>query len=167
MGETKNNRNGYWGMDENYGTTRLFPFRKHPVIEGTARAFHCEAWINEAEEEGTLPHVPGEDLTHYLPNTSEEAYGTAEVFWDNVWFGEEKATVEEALKRAMEADGVSFAEGSPEWNEYAYMFGWYVAMQALGHGVGWYDAHRLFSLSFPWVDSGRYIYPNAGRVVWA
>jgi hypothetical protein len=51
---------------------------------------------------------------------------------------------------ACRADGVDSAEPP---SEHVDKFGHYLAMQALGHGVSWFDDHERFDLKCPRVES--------------
>jgi hypothetical protein len=111
--------------------------------DGAARAAFVSSWADYQEERGKT--YPGEDLMDVAPSTPLSAY---------VWAGELIGNLENANRdpictigaRAAKADGV-------DWEDFEGTdFGHYLAMQALGHGVSWFDDHARFKLKVPHME---------------
>lgn len=129
------------------------------ILEGMAKAFWVTSWADYCEqmsparraklrEEGLIPGPGGDwmDAAPPMPPSAKlAAKRLAQAFEER-----NGATVSELLDRAMEADG-----GVAGRNE-ADLFGHYLAMQAMGHGVGWFDDHAEFPLEFPFHTEAYY-----------
>lgn len=101
--------------------------------EGAARAFFVSAWADGAEEAGHS-FGGGTNLDDVAPATPDEILDGADQFLDSL----EKlnrASIGELYREAAAAPGRHSREPDPE------EFGYYMAMQSMGHGVGWYDDH--------------------------
>lgn len=110
-------------------------------VEGAARAVWVQWWADDQENRGKkFKH--GVDLMDQAPATPLSAY---------VWAGElvgelkqlNKVHIAVLVERAREADNhaVDYRE-----------FGHYLAMQALGHGVSWFDDHAQFAIKLPHLE---------------
>lgn len=54
---------------------------------------------------------------------------------------------------AAKADGMDpYVDGFEYPTDYARLFGHYVAMQSIGHGVSWFDEHAEFDLKLPSIE---------------
>ena len=114
-----------------------------PIISGMARALFVLEWSDREDEHGR--HYPGQALEHVAPETPRQAFDAAH----NLAGRFEQLNGLEIhclLRQAALADGMP---GEIPPNQYAENFGHYLAMQALGHGVGWFDDHARFPLRFP------------------
>lgn len=110
------------------------------VVEAMARALFVTAWADAEEEAGNT--YPGEELMDVAPKTSAEAKRHAEKLAKQF---EQKngMSLDELLAKAAEADDEEID------SDYAREFGHYLAMQAMGHGVSWFDDHEKFPLKVP------------------
>jgi hypothetical protein len=116
---------------------------REPIINGMARALFVLEWSDREDEQGR--HYPGQALEHVAPATPREAYNAAH----NLAGRFEQLNgydIRALLWQAAVADGKPHADPG---DKYAEDFGHYLAMQALGHGVGWFDDHARFPLRFP------------------
>ncbi len=108
-----------------------------------ARALFVLEWSDREDEAGR--NYPGQALEHVAPPTPREAtdaaHNLAGRFEQLNGYG-----INSLLRQAALADGRP--DKIPPDN-YAEDFGHYLAMQALGHGVGWFDDHARFPLRFP------------------
>lgn len=117
-----------------------------PIISGMARALFILEWADWEEEAGRT--YPGQALEHVAPPTPREAFDAAH----NLAGRFEQLNgydIRALLWQAAVADGRPHADPG---KQYAENFGHYLAMQALGHGVGWFDDHARFPLRFPRFD---------------
>jgi hypothetical protein len=111
--------------------------------EGAARAAFVSSWADRQEERGKT--YPGRDLMDVAPSTPLSAY---------VWAGKLIGRLEAANNaniwmigsRAAKADRVA-------WKRFdGVEFGHYMAMEALGHGVSWFDDHKRFKVKIPHME---------------
>lgn len=114
------------------------------IAEGAARAFFVDRWTNEAEELGHS-FGGGTDVMDVAPETPPEVLPYAEQFLDVVQQLNGR-TVTQLYEEHDEA--ASGPTASPD------VFGHYLAMQAMGHGVSWYD-------DYPVPPSGEVRVPHA------
>jgi hypothetical protein len=114
------------------------------IVEAMARALFVSAWADAEEEEGRS-FGGGVDLMDVAPKTSAEAKQHAKKLAKQF---EQKngMSLDELLAKAAEADDASVD------SEYARDFGHYLAMQAMGHGVSWFDDHKKFPLKVPYTE---------------
>ncbi len=129
---------------------------RYVVRDAAARAFYVSAWADDAEERGDLPD--GGDLMDKAPATPRDATAFATKFIDKVEEANH-ASVADLLVKAAKADGKKPAAPT----EYARLFGHYIAMQAMGHGVSWWDDHARFELFLPDVE----FHVEDEKVAWA
>lgn len=130
---------------------------KDEFLEGAARAFFVCAYADFVEEEERKDDghdyasaSMGSDWMDAAPaRTPPAAYADAGALWESL------ATLNKAtapcgvislIDQAAKADGVEEIDVND--------FGHYCAMQAMGHGVGWFDSHEKFPLEIPYMDGG-------------
>ena len=117
--------------------------------EGAARALWVSAWASEMEEKGET--FPGEDVMDVAPPTPLSAWVAAGELIGRL----EQANgvvVEVLAARAAEADGNGYDVTAIDASE----FGHYLAMEALGHGVSWFDNHESFKIKMPSMEYNFY-----------
>lgn len=130
------------------------------ILGGIADALHVSAWADAEEEAGRT--YPGMELTEIAPPRTEaaetEALRIAEAYKIA-----NKASLRASLTQATIADQAEAEKTSKPipvgalgrndtWEDrvaYAKEFGWYIGMQALGHGVAWDDDHASFPHAVP------------------
>jgi hypothetical protein len=126
-------------------------------IAGAARAFFVSAYADYCEDpdfcddesddddddRDELPRPgPREDWCDYAPTTPPNAYALAGELWAMLE-SKNGASVYALADRAKEADG---EDPDPE------DFGHDLAMQAMGHGVSWFDSHKAFPIEIPHME---------------
>jgi hypothetical protein len=111
-----------------------------PIINGMARILFVLEWSDREDEQGR--HYPGQALEHVAPETPREAFDAAHNLAGRFEQLNGMALVR-LLRQAADADG-----RKPD-DRYADDFGHYITMQALGHGVSWFDDHARFPIRFP------------------
>jgi hypothetical protein len=122
-------------------------------IEGASRAFFVLAYADFVEDEENSHFElsrpgPGEDWFDYAPESPPEAYALAGELW---------ARLELANDRSVYAliDAAAIADKVDEYSaEDLEKFGHYMAMQAMGHGVSWFDDHAKFPIEIPHFECG-------------
>jgi len=119
------------------------------ITEGIARALWVTAyadWVRNlpAAQKRELGAGPGEDWTDVAPENPRTAYDAAAQLERLFAQANAGAAMVDLLADAMEADGKKSAGFA-----YAHRFGHYMAMQALDHGVSWFDDHAQFAVNFP------------------
>lgn len=114
------------------------------IRDGMARALWVTAYADfadEADDEDQYPRARGgQDWMDVAPETPDAAYKAAD---DLVALFVAKNDVPDMLhlfKTAMAVGGPAADPGE---------FGHYMAMEALGHGVSWFDDHPKFEVKFP------------------
>lgn len=128
-------------------------------LEGAARAFFTTAYADYVEEghstdndltddqRETRLELPspdaGEDWCDYAPESPPNAYALAGEFWGALHAANGEAGVYSLALRAEAADGEA-----PDGEA----FGHALAMQAMGHGVSWFDDHKTFPVVVPHVE---------------
>jgi hypothetical protein len=121
------------------------------ITEGMARALWVTAYADfvenldagERRELDVSRAGPGEDWADVAPETPRTAYDAAAQLED-LFYRQNARTMGGLLELAMAADGKAKAS-----SRYAELFGHYMAMEALGHGVSWFDDHKRFVVKFP------------------
>lgn len=151
-------------MTQPIGSDSLF---RDAWIEGAAKAFFATAYADFVEEGHStdneltdderearldLPRPgAGEDWMDYIPEVPPAAYALAGELWALIGsksdvFGSKingACGVYSLAERAEAADG---EKPDPE------QFGHYMAMQAMGHGVSWFDDHKGFTMVMPSIE---------------
>lgn len=118
-------------------------------LEGAARAFFVCAyadWVEDPEREDGIDYPGasmGEDWCNVAPErTPPQAYAIAGELWAELAHSNPGVCGVYGLANlAKEADG---EDPDP------YDFGWYFAMQYMGHGVSWFDDHKAFPVAVPY-----------------
>jgi hypothetical protein len=142
-------------------------------LTGAARAFFVTAYADYCEEGHShdndlsddervarldLPRPgPGEDWCDYAPPTPPNAYALAGELWFALGyvrdiFGTPRngpCGVYSLVEQACKADGLTPDECEAFDVE---MFGHYLAMQSMGHGVSWFDDHAEFPIVVPHIE---------------
>lgn len=125
-------------------TTAIQEFEHH-----AARAFFACAWADACEEAGEASILSGNEILDIMPTevdpAADHAARTLRLDFERL----NGCTIADALVR-IEAEADGDREPTVE------MFGHYCAMQAMGHGVGLYDAFGSVSSEFtvPYVEFG-------------
>jgi hypothetical protein len=119
------------------------------IIDGMARALFVQAYA-DAVEQGEIDVAAacmGQDWMDIAPETPKYAYNQA---WRLLGKIEElnKSSIHSLHYQAYKADGINYYHDE----EYARLFGHYLAMQSLGHGVSWFDDHTKFDLKLPYFE---------------
>lgn len=131
------------------------------VKDGMASAFFATAWADMVEEEGMDVNLSGEEITNIMPEIDPSAEASAEKLYKRI---------EKDNGRSMEriVEEMYMREGGDEDYEFEELFGHYLAMESMGHGVSWSDDHAHHGLALPhsW-DFGywdfRRTYDNEGQ----
>lgn len=126
---------------------------------GAAKAFFVTAYADyvdddhddlsddEREARTELPRPgPGDDWEDYAPDPPPAAYALAGELWA-LLRSENGASPYLLADRARGADG---EDPDPE------AFGFCLAMQAMGHGVSWFDSHERFDLKVPHIECSQF-----------
>ena len=132
-------------------------------LEGAARAFFVTAYADYVDEGHStdndltdedrearlgLPSATmGADWYDYAPTTPLNAYALAGELWASLEHAN-KASVYVLAERAAIADGISDGLNGIDAED----FGRDLAMQAMGHGVSWFDDHERFDLKIPNIE---------------
>ena len=124
------------------------------MLQGIEDALWLPAWADAMEEAGQRPP---QNITRETADPMPAAVGTAarkvarEIARLN---GGRLQSLAEVWRRASAADG---READP--NE----LGYYLTMQALGHGVSWEDDHAPFAVKLPRVEANVFPSRRPGR----
>lgn len=110
------------------------------IIESMARTFYVMAWANREEERGRC--YPGQDLMDVAPATSRAATRFAARF-TRYLEALNHETIEGAYVRAVHANYLA-RKSPPDRRCNPDAFGHCIAMEAMGHGVGWDDDNAPF-----------------------
>jgi len=107
------------------------------IVASMARTLFVVAWAQREEEKGRT--YPGQDLMDVAPKTSPKAEAAAKKL---------ALEIEEMNDASLDALLVlaSMQPGKHYKESYSYDFGYGLAMQALGHGVSWWDDHPYISV---------------------
>jgi hypothetical protein len=143
-------------MTQHVGSDSTF---RDAFLEGAAKAFFATAYADYVEEadstDNDLDEVarnarancarpgPGEDWMDYLPEIPPNAYALAGELWAALHAANGEAGVYSLALRAEAVDGKA---PDPE------QFGHCLAMEAMGHGVSWFDDHAKFKIKIPDVE---------------
>jgi hypothetical protein len=130
------------------------------IINSMARTLHvcayADAHDNHDLPEGSPGASHGEDWMDVAPDTSDEAKMFAAVLAGRIQEMNGKSLLF-LIRDAAIADGINPDECYDQpvgrrGHTYCEMFGHYLAMQSLGHGVSWFDDHEKFPLKTPLVE---------------
>jgi len=119
---------------------------RNDFLYGAARAFFASAWGDWEGEEGRFHG--GKDLCEIAPEAPPLAYALAGELW---------AKLEELNRKTAPCGVYSLAEQAEVADDTkceidGEEFGHYLAMQAMGHGVSWFDDHVEFPLEIPRIE---------------
>lgn len=101
------------------------------ILSAVARAFYTEAWLSNHE---------GDEVPVRTPSRSAQRF--ALLFVRSLEALNDKEPLEVAYERALQANVTGKTYGNRNTPE---DFGYYLAMQAMGHGVSWLDDNAPFS----------------------
>lgn len=104
---------------------------KDEIVAGAARAFFVSPWADSYEEAGGS--FSQQQIEDEAPETPAEVEGYAQDFI-RVVERLNGASIQQLYESHRDLEG---HEREPDPHE----FGWYLSMQAQGHGVSWYDSH--------------------------
>jgi hypothetical protein len=139
-------------------------------VEGAARAMFVPAWIAYERERGrSFPFQNAEGMAPATPDYARleaaRLLGMLEALnGDSPAVDDPNAFINNGvicniLRAAYVADGHPSSVHEPalsvwqRWaDENARTFGHYIAMEALGHGVSWFDDHERFPLMVPMIE---------------
>jgi hypothetical protein len=142
---------------------------KDSFLLGAAKAFFVTAYADFVEEADSsdndldddarearkeLPRPgAGEDWMDYAPEPPPAAFALAGELWASLETAN-KVSVYVLAERAEQADTEHMAKCHKcKANGFdAEEFGHYLAMQAMGHGVSWFDDHGDFELEIPHIE---------------
>jgi hypothetical protein len=110
------------------------------IFESAARALFVNAWADREEEEGRT--YPGQELMEVAPETPDDARLAAASLFKSTELVNKKQ-IENLYFRALKLSG---KEDNEHWRD---LFGHYLAMEALGHGVGLGDEFRDHGVEVP------------------
>lgn len=109
-------------------------------LEGIVEGIWLPNWADAVEEEGgRTPRNITRETADEAPNS---AYEKAAEFAQELR-ERNKATLSDIRDRASQADGRTAD---------ARELGYYLAMQAQGHGVSWFDDHEAFDVTVPYAE---------------
>lgn len=147
----------------NIGSDSTF---RDAFLLGAAKAFFVTAYADFVEEGHStdneltdderkarlaLPRPgAGQDWMSYAPELPPNAYALAGELW---------AALEAANKESVYVLAAHAAKADAGGNDMASVndidaedFGHYLAMQAMGHGVSWFDDHEEFEIEIPHIE---------------
>jgi len=124
-----------------FGSSRKYD---DEIREAMARAFFVDWYASEQErrqEEGLKANIArgGEDWMDVAPGTSRAAKKHAREYAVKLSAANKGATLTDLFAAALNAGGTGDAR----------TFGHYMAMQAMGHGVSWFDDNPEFPIEVP------------------
>lgn len=127
---------------------------REEIIQGAARALWVQGYASLVEESGDrtlLRPGQGEDWMDHAPETHPDALAFAIKLIRKIEMLNDAVQIEELYRRAVVliANGgtvYSHREPTPE------LFGHYLAMPSLGHGVAWSDDYPDHKLNLPLVE---------------
>ena len=114
---------------------------ENEIVTGMARALFVSAWADRQEDRGKT--YPGQELMDVAPRTPRYVYEQALRLMGRIEQANGMGVLILAIMAA-KADGYASLDDVPD--NYVSNFGHYLAMQALGHGVGWFDSHAEFTI---------------------
>ena len=124
-------------------------YDREELIEGMASALWVAAWASALEEAGeSFPS--GADLMDLAPPPPPEAYTAARKLAREI-ARKSKRSMPLLWQDAASAAGSHFRRPTLD------LFGHYLAMEALGHGVSWFDDHPDFDIKIPDVEAYAYV----------
>lgn len=128
--------------------------REQSIIKGMAKTLSTLAWADFAEEHDATSGFSGQDLMEISPEPSQFAIKRAEELYDSI----------------EEMNGVDLNGFVPPGEDDSFdleKFGFYLVMEALGHGVAWTDDHEDHGLEMPLIESYWLDWPDEEIDAWA
>lgn len=119
------------------------------IEQGIARTMFVTAWADEMEEQGrSFPC--GAEIMGLAPEETPEVAIKEAYRFVGALENSSRMTLLPLIYQAAKADGQEFPE-MPEDSrkDYAITFGHCLFMEALGHGVSWFDSHAKFNIAIP------------------
>jgi len=161
-------------MTTNIGSSSIF---KDEFLRGAAKAFFASAYADFVEEGHStdnelsdsdraarlaLPRPGGgEDWMDYMPEVPPAAYALAGELWAALEAAN-KVSVYVLAERAEQADTEHKSKCAKCGDGFdAEEFGHYLAMQAMGHGVSWFDDHGDFDIEIPDIECSQCSFDDA------
>jgi hypothetical protein len=121
---------------------KVEPFDRDEFVDAAARAMFVSAWADAMEEAGRSEEISGVELYDVAPDTPAEARKAARAL-SRAYEQANGKKLKSLWKLAVTVPGKHYRE--PDLED----FGYSLAMQSLGHGVGWEDNHPAFGLVTP------------------
>jgi hypothetical protein len=112
------------------------------ILDAMARAFFVSAWANWEDEYGDT-NLAGVELMDVAPETEKEAIDAAAKLYTEI----------EQINNIDLGEFIppGFTESNYD-DSAARVFGHYLAMEAMGHGVSWSDDHEAHGLNVPYLE---------------
>jgi hypothetical protein len=126
------------------------PVVRKMIVDAMARAFFVEAWARNEEEKpkfrerGYGGHGHQVDIMDVAPRTNAAANAAAKELAKDI----ERANGRSLTSLYTTAVAQEGHRKEPNPTD----FGHYLAMQAMGHGVSWWDDHPKFPMTVPYHD---------------
>lgn len=137
-------------LGANFGAaSRRTPNYTDVIAEAMARAMFVSAWADEQESKGPR-FAPGTDVMDVAPATPSRVLYRAHNLIGRFEL-KNKMPMVSLLYQAAKADGIDPYAVTLE-DQYVRKFGHYLAMEAIGHGVSWFDDHAKFKIEFPYFE---------------
>lgn len=135
-----------------------YPTIPDTIVNAIARAWFVSAWASKQEEKGRS--FSGQELMDVAPKTPRHAREAALIYLGRLECANKRdicGLLHDAAKADYATAGITdgmYVEpdgfvGAYTDSEYARTFGHYIGMEALGHGVSWFDDHAEFELIIP------------------
>ncbi len=121
------------------------------ICDAMARALFVTAYADQQDEKRAAGKKhnsagPGEDWMDVAPKTPKKAIDKAKQLCAEIE-RINQSPIQGLWQRAAWADDID-----PDNEKMQRKFGHYVAMQALGHGVGWADDHSKLAFKVPYIE---------------
>ena len=118
------------------------------ILDGMAKAYWADAWASQMEEMQLSGHLSGMEIMDVMP---QELPAKA-------------MEIAKKLYAEIEKDNnIKLEDFTPPGEEDfdKDLFGHYLAMEAMGHGVGWSDDHEDHGLEIPYVEESYELWDDA------
>lgn len=112
------------------------------IIKSMAQAVFADQMANAIDELGE-PSMSGENYYDHIGETPRVAFFKANEICGAIEHSNDGKTISQLYLEAIEADEIE------DTKELRDEFGFKITMQALGHGVSWFDDHNDFEIKFP------------------
>lgn len=118
------------------------------IEKAIARTMFVTAWADEMEEQGKS-FAPQQEIMSVAPSTPSVAIKEAYRFVGALE-NQNHMMISTLIHQAAKADGLTIdSMEESQLAEYAREFGHYMSMEAMGHGVSWFDDHKEFKINIP------------------